>query len=352
MSWSVIGQDSAVRALSGAIGDGRVSHAYLFAGPAHVGKTLAAMQFAQALNCIGEDAPCGHCNQCRRISERSHPDVEVITVGGLCLPPAGATHDHFTDNSRDIKICQIRRLEQTVSRAPYDGRCRVLIIEPAHMMNEPAANALLKTLEEAPQQVVLILVTDREEMLLDTIRSRTRRVGFVGLPRDVIERELRARWEAEPQPAAQLARLAAGRLGWAVLALNDETVVEARNEALDAAETMARAPLAERFAYASSLGGAFSRDRSGVQATLEAWELWWRDVLLIAAGREDDALNRERLDTLRPLAAQCGVAPAVRALRAIADARCEIDENASPVLALEVMMLALPQLEPMPAARG
>src|SRR5436305_9303361 len=155
MSWSVIGQDTAVRTLSSAIRDGRVAHAYLFAGPDHVGKALTALQFAQALNCIGEDPPCGHCTQCNRIASHSHPDVETITIGGLCLPPPGVTHDHKADNSRDIKICQVRRIEQIVSRAPFDARYRVLIIEPAHAMNEPAANALLKTLEEAPAGVVL-----------------------------------------------------------------------------------------------------------------------------------------------------------------------------------------------------
>ena len=267
----------------------------------------------------------------------------------MCLPPPGTTHDHSSDNSRDIKICQIRLLEQMVSRAPFDASWRVLIIEPADAMNEPAQNALLKTLEEAPAQVVLILVTEREELLLETIRSRTRRLPFGGLPRMAIEKQLRSHWNLEPEPAANLARLSGGRLGWAVLASQDESLVEARDEALAAAEGMASATLTERFAYANSLGTGYTKDRRGVQSTLEAWEAWWRDLLVIAAGRTHEVVNLDRLDRLQPLAAQCGVAPAVRALRAIADARGHLTENASPVLALEVMMLALPQLEPRPA---
>ena len=115
---------------------------------------------------------------------------------------------------------------------------------------------------------------------------------------------------------------------------------------------MVVAPLAERFAYAGALGSGFTKDRAAVQATLELWESFWRDLLLFAAGREDEATERDRLDSLRPLAAQCGVAPAVRALRAIAEARQQLDENASPVLALEVMMLALPQLGATTAVRA
>jgi DNA polymerase-3 subunit delta' len=351
MSWTLVGQDRVVDALSGAVAHGRVAHAYVFAGPAHVGKTMAALQFAQLLNCTGAEPPCGRCRSCERIAGGGHADVEIVSIGGLCKPrPGDPPHDHAKDNSRDIRICQVRRLEEVVSRAPYEGRCRVIIIEPADAMNETTQNALLKTLEEPPDGVVIILVTDREEMLLPTIRSRVRRIAFSGLTKSAIERALRTRWDVEPERAAELARLSRGRIGWAVLALHDERVIEQRRSALDAAQELASAPLNERFAFAGDLGGRYSRDRAAVQAVLEAWEEWWRDILLIAAGREKQAVHRERLDSLRPLAAQCDVPSAVRALRAIGDARRHLVENASPALALEVMMLALPELRANPVS--
>ncbi|HEY7801953.1 MAG TPA: DNA polymerase III subunit delta' [Dehalococcoidia bacterium] len=351
MTWTIAGQQPAVNALSGAIATGRVAHAYLFVGPKHTGKTLTALQFAQALNCTGAEPPCQRCRQCERIAAGAHPDVEIVTVGGLCDPPPNSEkHDHATDNSRDIRICQIRRISRIVSRAPYEGTTRVIIIEPADTMNEQTTNALLKTLEEPPPHTVIILITDREEMLLETIRSRTRRVAFTGMPQAAIEHALRDRWDVEPQRAAQLARLSSGRLGWAVIALHDERAMQDREDAIERAETLAGGPLAARFAFAGSLGGSYTKDRAHVHAVLEVWQAWWRDILLIAAGRENEAIHRDRLDRLRPLASQCGVRGAVRALRAIADARQQLDENASPVLALEVMMLALPELQPNPVA--
>jgi DNA polymerase-3 subunit delta' len=343
MTFTIVGQEQAVTVLTGAVERGRLSHAYLFAGPAHVGKTVAALQFAQLLNCTGEEPPCGRCRQCERIAGGGHSDVEIVTIGGLCKE---SQHDHAKDSSRDIRICQVRRMEEVVSRAPYEGKHRVMIVEPADAMNETTQNALLKTLEEPPDNVVIILITDREEMLLPTIRSRTRRVAFTGLRKDAIERALRTRWDVEPERAAELARLSRGRLGWAVQALHDERVLEQRREALDTAQALASAPLSERFAFAAEAGGKYTRDRAGVQAVLEAWEEWWRDILLIAAGREKQAVHRERLDSLRPLAAQCDVPSAVRALRAIGEARGQLAENASPALTLEVMMLALPELRP------
>jgi DNA polymerase-3 subunit delta' len=348
MSWTVAGQESAVAILTRAVEQERVAHAYLFTGPTHVGKTLAALQFAQLLNCTGEAPPCGRCRQCEKVASMTHADVEIVRIGSpLCDPrPGEPPHDHSKDDSRDIRICQIRRLQRVVSRAAYEGRYRVLIIEPAEAMNEATANALLKTLEEPPDHVVLILITDREEMLLPTIRSRARRIGFAGQPPALIERTLRTRWDVDPQRAAELARLSGGRLGWAVLAMHDESVLEQRREALDRAQALASAPLAERFAWAAETGGRYTKDRAGVQATLEVWQAWWRDILLMAAGRENQAVHRDRLDTLRPLAAQCDVPAAVRALRGIADARQQLVENASPVLALEMMTLAMPVLRP------
>ena len=178
-------------ALKGAIADDRVAHAYLFTGPAHVGKTLTALQLAQALNCTSDERPCGSCRQCERIAGGSHADVEIVTLGGVCKESG---HDHASETSRDIRICQVRRIEEVASRAPFEGTKRVYILDPADRMNEVTQNALLKTLEEPPAHVVLILVTDREEMLLPTIRSRVRRMVFGGLPKDVIERTLRTRW--------------------------------------------------------------------------------------------------------------------------------------------------------------
>jgi DNA polymerase-3 subunit delta' len=343
MAWTVAGQDDAIAVLRGAFESGRVAHAYLFAGPRHTGKTLTALQFAQLLNCTGPEPPCGRCRQCEKIASGTHPDVEIVTLGGLC---DDGDHSHTVADSRGIRICQIRRLEQVISRAPFEGRYRVQIIEPAESLKREAEVALLKTLEEPPANVVLILIAEHEDQLLETVRSRVRRVAFSGMPTAAIERALRSRWDVDPSRAAELARLSGGRLGWAVLALHDERMLEHREQALARAETLSSAPVAERMAYASELGGGYTKDRAGTQETLEMWQEWWRDILLIAAGRENLAVHRDRLDRLRVLASGTDVAGAARGLRAITEARQQLEENASPILALEVMMLSLPQLRP------
>ena len=378
MTWDIIGQERAIAVLRKAVEDeSRLSHAYLFAGPERVGKATAARRFAQALNCdqhpgnqdaggqdprgqgflappenaaagLQEDgasvsAPCGACRPCRLIAEDKHADVEFVGVGGVC--DETEHRDHKADGSRDIRICQVRRLQKVVSRAPFEARYRVIIIDPADALTQDAANAFLKTLEEPPPSVVLVLITAREAALRETVRSRCRRVGFSGVPRAEIEAALQQRWQASPELASRLARLAQGRLGWAVAALEDERLLIDRDEVIDEIEALLAGGDEERFGYAASLGARYARDPATVRSSLAVWDAWWGDVLLVAAGQESLAAETERLDTLRLHAAQYGVAGAVTALNAVADARRHLEEHASPTLALEVMLLELPRAE-------
>lgn len=340
MTWDVIGQERAVATLRRAIEDEQqLAHAYLFAGPEQVGRATTARRFAQALNCTSENQrPCDDCRSCRLIAEEKHPDVEWLRPGGLCQQSEHKDHE----GSRDLRICQVRRLEHVVSLTPFEGRFRVHIVDPAEALTREAANAFLKTLEEPPPQVVLILVTAREETLPETVRSRCRRVSFFGVPRKAIEEALRDRWGAEPEQAARLARLAEGRLGWAVSVLADDRPLIDHEQVLDDIEAVLSDSFDKRFSYAANLGRRYQRDPEAVHAALDSWRRWWRDVLLAAAGREELVADASRLDTLRSHAAQYGVRGAVRALRVVIDTRRYLDEHASPTLALEAMLLDLP----------
>src|SRR3989304_6089690 len=98
--------------------------------------------------------PCGRCRSCRLIAEDKHPDVEWVGVGGVC--EESEHRDHSVDGSRDIRICQIRRLERVVSRTPFEARYRVIIVDPADALTAEACNAFLKTLEEPPPSAGLV----------------------------------------------------------------------------------------------------------------------------------------------------------------------------------------------------
>ncbi len=337
--WAAIGHDDAVDTLKRSLREQRVAHAYLIAGPAHVGKARLALDLAKALNCTGDEPPCSECRACRRIEGKQHPDIEWIGVGGLCDE---AEHDHTRDGSKEIKICQIRRVERVLALRPFEGRTRVVIIDPAESLNAYACDALLKTLEEPPDEVVLILLAGDSDALPETIVSRTRRLTLAPLSIAEVLAQLRLR-DVEPERAELLARLSEGRIGWALQHSTDAALLAKRDERLDRLEELLSMSRAERMAAAAGLASGFARAREGVYAYLDLWQSWWRDLLLLSGGCEDSIVNCDRLPRLRRFAAVTPVLACVRALGALGECRQQLEDNANARLALEVLVLRLPQ---------
>lgn len=169
----VAGQRSIVRTLKNAIATGKIAHAYLFCGPRGTGKTSLARLFAKALNCekgIGQQ--CNECSNCIAINEGNHPDVVEI--------------DAASNNGVD----QVRDLIDKVRYAPIKGRYKIYIIDEVHMMSAGAFNALLKTLEEPPEQVIFILATTEPYKVLPTILSRCQRFDFGKIDEEDIRQRL------------------------------------------------------------------------------------------------------------------------------------------------------------------
>ncbi len=171
----LVGQEHVSRTISQAIASGRVGHAYLFSGPRGTGKTSTAKILAKALNCEkGPTAePCNTCESCRRINDGSSMDVMEI------------------DAASNRGIDEIRELRETVKFAPTMGRYKVYIIDEVHMLTSEAFNALLKTLEEPPPQVVFVLATTELQKVPATIQSRCQRYDFKRISAKDIEARLR-----------------------------------------------------------------------------------------------------------------------------------------------------------------
>ncbi len=325
-AWSsIVGHEWATGFLRRAVGSGSLSHAYLFAGPPGVGKTTLARALAAALLCQGEgDRPCGTCRACHLVASGNHSDLHIIES-----ERTGAS----------LKIEQVRDLQRRLSLTPVEGHWRVAILRRFEEATTSAANALLKTLEEPPSYVVLVVLASDADRLLPTIVSRCQQIPLRPLPVELVRRALTERWSTEPEQAELLAHLAGGRLGWAVRALSDKAALQRRAQRLDDLGRLLTAPATERFRYAERL----ARAPVATQETLDLWIGWWRDVLLLAA--EADALltNVDRRSALRDHARRFGVersAAVVAALRSAAD---RLKRNANARLTLEVLMLDLPR---------
>jgi DNA polymerase-3 subunit delta' len=318
--WPIVGHQWAVELLARSIEMRKLSHAYLFVGPPQVGKTVLARAFAQAIQCADEDAPCGRCRSCQLIGRDRHPDVYL-----------------FDPENGRIKIETIREMQRSVSLSPVEGRYRICILPHADRATLSASNALLKTLEEPPPKVILLLAADRAEALLPTIVSRCQVLPLRTLPTRQIVSTLRAQG-MEDEKARLLGHLARGRVGWAIDASQDRRVLAERDQVLEELTRVVEGSYTARFAWAEK----WSKRSERVPVVLDVLAAWWRDVLLLASGSATEITNVDHESRLDEWAARYDVATAQRALRGVHDTAQRLERNANLRLALEVLMLDMP----------
>ena len=328
--WNIVGHEHTINTLRRMLAAQRVRHAYLFTGPEHIGKTLLAQRFAQTLLCTGgpdpniaPQSPCNVCLSCRKVMHGNHPDVHYIS-----RPPG----------RQFILIDQVRALQSDSARRTLEGRRNIFIIEGMHEMNLDAANCLLKTLEEPEPDVVLLLTAPDPGQLLPTILSRVQQVPMHLLTTSQIQSALEERWQVESGEASLVAALAAGRMGWAVRAVEDEHMLEERKAQLETLAALPSLSKVKRFDVAQRL----SVDSDKLRDILELWLLWWRDMVLAANNSLDLVVNVDMRSQLQKQAAKMGSSEAQRMIRAILRTTEALEQNVNARVALEVLMLDLP----------
>ena len=319
--WQVVGHEWAVDLLKRALASERVAHAYLFTGPPHVGKRSLALNFAQALNCLNEDKPCGQCLACNKIAHGNHPDVQVVEGEG-----------------RTLKIDQMRTLRHEAALSPLEGRWKVYIIQQMEQATAEAANCLLKTLEEPPSSVILVLTASEAEALLPTIVSRCQVFNLRPLATETVQESLQERWGVDAERAQLLARLSDGRLGWAVAASQDNNILVRREKHVDEMVELMGQGRVERLEYAQQL----SSNPEATPELLHLWLSWWRDLLLKASGSSAGVINMDRENTLKNQAQRYSLGQVRNFVEALRTAVWRLEHNANTRLTLEVLMLSLP----------
>ncbi|HET9110579.1 MAG TPA: DNA polymerase III subunit delta' [Ktedonobacterales bacterium] len=327
----VIGNEHAQAVLERALSAGQLRHAYLLHGPEGVGKLTLAMAFAQAALCQrrqpGESEACGECAACRKVAHGNHADLTIVEA---------------EEGKRWVSIDIVRAMEHLASLAPTESDYRIFIFPDMERLQERASNALLKTLEEPPPGVIILLLATEPDALLPTILSRCQLIALRPAPPEQISAALRERWGVAPEAAERLAGLANGRLGWAVRALERPDDQTERERALERIVALVAAPPDERMRIAGELGS----DNAAARATLDLWIGWWRDVTLVANGAHallSAGIARREAERIGPLVGPEGARAFFDALLM---ALASMDINANPRLTLENLALALPRLRP------
>jgi DNA polymerase-3 subunit delta' len=320
---SIKGHSQPIKLLRTALKRGTLAHAYLFTGIPGIGKMTVARSLAKALNCSsGGDADfCDACSSCVMIDGNTHPDIQVIKPDG-----------DF------IRITQIRMMQEQLLYARFLDRYRLVLIDRAEAMNIQSANCLLKTIEEPPDNTVIILLTPLPYQLPATIRSRCQRVAFHPLLSCQIEESLQEMRGPDASSAYLLAsRLAGGSLGRA-LRWQASGILEQRKRLLALIAGPGRSLLNAIFDFADERG----EDREELLELLDLLRLWIRDVMIAKeSGTAAGLLNIDLAEVAMTASRRLSWPRLFQQDMLVADIQASLQGPANPKLAVERLMLML-----------
>lgn len=322
---SILGQDVAIGFLQKTAQTRRFANAYLFLGPPHVGKAKTAVAFAQHLNCQQPSVEaCGRCNHCRQIQEETFTNYRMVVPDG-----------NF------VRISQIHELQEWMSYRVGAKEYRVVVVDQAGSMNRESANAFLKTLEEPPQQTLIILIAETTEQLLETIVSRCQTVRFNYLNQPTIEHILKQQPNLSDEQATFLSSFSQGSLPLEWLEQVDR-LRELCGELVSYLVRPSGDRMVEILQKCLEWTAAKSQDWKHV---LDFMDYWYRDLACILHAQategfpQEQLYFRDHLPALQQNAGRLKVQHAIDMHRAVLETRHRISLNANKTLALEALWL-------------
>jgi DNA polymerase III subunit delta' len=351
---SIVGQRRVKAILQRSFTTGRIPHAYLFYGPEGTGKDAAAFAFAALLNCDRPDGadPCGQCGSCVRTAALQHPNLKLI------VPlPVGRGEKEGDDplkaldektlaeyraaiaekaanpygriellRANTIKINSIREIRKSLVLARAERGMKVVIISQAEVMNDSAANSLLKTLEEPAPNTVIILTTSRHDLLLPTILSRCQLVRFEALREEEIRGGLLQRDPSiGEQEAALVSRMADGSFSRALELTGTEDLAARRGEVIDLLRSIiARSPSVWMKDIESF---AASNQRHAVARSLMLLNLWLRDAMMLQHENGGAVINLDQTEPLGKFVSHVGASELTPVINAVERAIALVGKN-------------------------
>ncbi len=296
MAFSTLGNEFAKRVFANVITKRALAPLYLLEGPRGVGKATLAHQVAAALLCENPvEKPCGKCDACRKVAGFSHPDLKILLPEKASAPVPGSSirPKDFSTNQR-ITIAQIRQITQEANSPPMEGKIRVIIVLDGDLMTPEAQNAFLKTLEETGSnrsfQNTFLMVSAFPERLLNTVRSRARRVRFYNLS---LQEFSGYDFRDPPLPVPVLHRLSGGSIGLAKRFAGPE---------LRRLRKMALATLLQDVDSLAEAVSSIRGDRDAVATFLTLLTFLIRDAMVIHHGLSDSVVNLDLAEDLKQVA--------------------------------------------------
>lgn len=325
-NWKIIGHAWALKSLQQHAAEGTQKQAYLFTGPEAVGRRTLALRFAQALNCQQQKSagiPCLECLTCGQIERMIHPDMSIV-------------EPEFPGGS--LKVEFVRDLQYGLHLAPTSANFRTALLLDFEAATDGASNALLKTLEEPPEKVVMLITAESAEQLLATIVSRCEVIRLGPVPRDILNAGIQSHWLVPPGEAELLTSLSGGRPGYCFDLHQKPDLMSQRKEWISDLTRLLSSRRVERFKYADQL----RKKRSLIQPVLNTWLGLWRDVLLVSRNSSSPVTNTDYRDLIERMARGIDKDKVFQIVLGLDQVFYHLDRNVIPRLALEDLMLTLP----------
>ncbi len=320
----VIGHKDIISYIQKAVTSDQVSHAYILNGERGSGKKMLANLFAQTLLCEeGGPDPCGHCHSCMQAQSGNHPDIIRVT--------------HEKPNS--ISVDDIReQVNQTVDIRPYEGPYKVYIIPQAEMMTVQAQNALLKTLEEPPAYVVLLLLTENADQLLPTITSRCVMLKLRNIKDTLIKKYLVEQLGVPESKADMCTAFAQGNVGRATMLAQSEHFNEIREEAIQLLKYVDEMSLNE-IMKAVTRCTAYKLE---ITDYLDIIMIWFRDVLYYKATKDlSKVVFKDQISYIEKRAGKSSYEGIQLILESLDTAKARLRANVNFELVMELLFLTI-----------
>lgn len=321
---SIIGHEDVVRHLKNAIRTGKISHSYIFYGDKGAGKKLLASIFAMALQCETEGGePCQTCESCKKALGKNHPDIIQVV--------------HEKPNT--ISIDEIRQqVILDVDIKPYSSGRKVYIIPEADKMTTQAQNALLKTIEEPPSYVVILLLTENIDGLLPTIQSRCVRLDMKVVEDTLVKDYLMEHLHVPDYQAEVDASFAQGSIGRAKEVATSEDFARMTDNVLRILKNVNHMEVFEIVESIKEL----SQDKQNINDYLDMMMFWFRDVLMFKATREiDNLVFKQEINFIREQASERSYEGLEKILEALEKTKTRLRANVNFDLAMELLFLTI-----------
>lgn len=316
---NIRGHEKTIEILKKSIRNKTVSHSFLFEGEEGIGKKLVAYIFSKTLLCQeGQDEPCNQCDSCIRFDRGNHPDFFVIEP-----------------EKNLIRKAEIEGLVGQMTTAPYESKRKIFIINDSHTMNMESTNALLKTLEEPPDFVNIILISSSPNKLLTTILSRVHNIKFFPLKPGEVEKILRKNYQLSEKEARFIANFTRGAMGRSVELAEDEDFFKRREELISILDYLIRGDKTRAF----STIDFFNDNKDRIDEILDMMIYWFRDLMVYKSIEFNEILIN--IDKIDKLSEQIHIEfnKINDIIENIMDTKANIRRNVNFQLAIETMLL-------------